>query len=251
MQTDQPLFSSRQQLFSIFIVLVLSVVTILSAHATELQSEAEARIRQLFNDDSRLTITPYQDELLEISLGANTFFATEDGRYLFGGPVLDTLSRQNIVELRAQEYRAKRIAGLSSDMYLSFAAKNEKQSVTLFTDIDCGYCRQFHTQIEAFNADGITINYVMLPRAGLNSNSYYKTLSVLCSKNPQHNMTLAMQGQNFKPKRCQTTLPKQLQLAQELGIQTTPSMILPDGGIKMGLISSKELNSMLAIKNQL
>lgn len=219
---------------------------ILAVDAIEVSPEVEARIRSVFNNDSKVVIAVHQNQLLTVSLGAKTFFASLDGRYLFAGPVIDTESMQNISGLKAQEYRANRVATLDKAMYLSYPASEERQSVTLFTDIDCGYCRKFHTQIEAFNAAGITVNYIMLPRSGIDSPSFIKTLSVLCSKDPQKNMTLAMQGQYFDSNRCTSTLSKQLLLAQELGIQNTPSMVLPDGRLKLGLVTLEQVKSLLA-----
>lgn len=213
--------------------------------------EVQTQIRALFNNDPKLTIASYDNQLLEIKLGAQTFFATADGNYLFAGTMLNVQSRQNITELKAQEYRAERIATLSSDMYLSYPANSEQHSVTLFTDIDCGYCRRFHRQLDEINARGITINYIMLPRGGLNSPTFDKTQSVLCSVNPRNNMTLAMRGEFNESHQCQHTLSEQMQLARELGINTTPSLILPDGKLKQGLISSQELARLLTNERQL
>ena len=237
-------------LFKLFVLLVsLSSPKVIASDIVKVSPEVEARIKNLFNNDAKLVIVPHEKQLLSISLSAKTFFASADGRYLFAGPVIDTESMQNISELKSQEYRAKRMATLDKAMYLSYPASNERESVTLFTDIDCGYCRKFHTQIEAFNAAGITVNYVMLPRSGMDSPSFTKTLSVLCSKNPQQNMTLAMQGQYFGLNRCVSTLPQQLELAQELGIQNTPSMVLPDGRLKLGLMSPEQVKNLLALNS--
>lgn len=250
-------------LLVVVVLLLLSPVIILpllderTAKITKPSSDnaehknAEHQIRELFDNDPRLKIGSYRDQLLEINLGANTYFATKDGQYLFAGPVFNVQSRQNITEVKKQAYRAEKIMSLQEDMYLSYPAIDEKNSITLFTDIDCGYCRQFHRQLDAINDLGITVNYIMLPRSGINSSSFDKTLSVLCSDNPQKNMTLAMQGQFNKSQQCQSTLVEQLELAHELGIQTTPSMILPDGRIKQGLVSAKQLAQLLNTQQNL
>lgn len=135
---------------------------------------------------------------------------------------------------------------LAPDMYLSFPApNNEHHAVTVFTDIDCTCCRRFHSFMPTYNELGITVNYVMLPRAGLNSPSYNKAASVFCSSNPTENMTLAMQGEFNQKNSCEHTITNQLQLASELGITSTPTMILPDGEIKVGFLAPTALQVVL------
>ncbi|TQV89514.1 DsbC family protein [Aliikangiella coralliicola] len=232
------------------LVLLLQPYGILSAGDTtqkdELSTDVETQIKQLFGNNPRLKLTRFNDRLYEISIDAKSYFASADGRYIFAGPILDTKTGQNITELRAQNYRKERISNLDETMYLSFESSTPQQKVvTLFTDIDCTFCRQFHQHMDAFNAEGITINYVMLPRAGINSTSFEKTVAVLCSNDPQKNMTLAMKNQFFGSAQCATSLPKQLKLAQELGISSTPTMILPDGQIRLGLTTPGKLRTLL------
>jgi len=193
-----------------------------------------------------LKITKYNSQLIEINLGAKTLFASIDGRYIFAGAIIDTHSKTNIVELREKQNRKIKLSNLPKDMQLNFPATVKNQhTITLFTDIDCGYCRRFHKQIPELNAKGISVNYIMLPRAGLNSPSFDKTNSVLCSDNPQHNMTLAMNNQFNANNVCNSNLKQQLALASEFGINSTPTIILPDGSINPGYLTSEQLTQIL------
>jgi len=40
-----------------------------------------------------------------------------------------------------------------------FSPANPKMTVTVFTDIDCGFCRRFHNQIADLNKAGIRVRY--------------------------------------------------------------------------------------------
>jgi len=204
------------------------------------------KIIALLQTKKDLKITKYDSQLIEINLGAKTLFASSDGKYIFAGAVIDTHSKINIVELKEKQNRKLKLDNLSKNMQLSFPATNEEQhTITLFTDIDCGYCRRFHKQIPELNAKGISVNYIMLPRAGLNSPSFDKTNSVLCSDNPQHNMTLAMNNQFTASNECKSNLKQQLALASEFGISSTPTIILPDGSITPGYLTSEQLTQIL------
>ena len=57
-----------------------------------------------------------------------------------------------------------------------FPAEKERHTITVFTDLDCGYCRKLHKEIDQFNAEGITVRYLMFPRAGVGSPSYDKVV---------------------------------------------------------------------------
>jgi thiol:disulfide interchange protein DsbC len=96
-----------------------------------------------------------------------------------------------------------------------------------------------------YNELGITMNYVMLPRSGLNSASYDKAASVFCSDKPAENMTLAMLGEFDQKNSCDHTITDQYQLAREFGINSTPTMILPDGEIKVGFLTPEALQAVL------
>jgi thiol:disulfide interchange protein DsbC len=204
------------------------------------------KIIALLQTKKDLKITQYDSQLIEINLGSKTLFASSDGKYIFAGAVIDTHSKTNIVELKEKQNRKIKLDNLPKEMRLSFPATAKQQhSITLFTDIDCGYCRRFHKQIPELNAKGISVNYIMLPRAGLNSPSFDKTNSVLCSDNPQLNMTLAMNNQFNANNVCKSNLKQQLALASEFSISSTPTIILPDGSITPGYLATKQLTQIL------
>ena len=230
---------------------ILSVVLLTSflttpCIAADISEEVQQSIRAMFAETAEIQITPYKGQLLEVTIGPKTLFASLDGQYLFGGPVIDTKRGVDLVEQKGKQYRQRRLSQLAIDMYLSFpATTSENHVITVFTDIDCTYCRRLHTSMPAYNELGITVNYVMLPRAGLNSASYEKAASVFCSSNPAENMTLAMKGEFNQENRCEHTITNQFQLAMEFGIHSTPTLVFPDGQIKPGFLSPSALQAAL------
>ena len=67
------------------------------------------------------------------------------------------------------------------DRRIVFAPANPKYRVTVFTDIECGYCRKLHTQIADYNKPGIAVEYLFFPRMGLGCESFNKMVSVWCA----------------------------------------------------------------------
>ena len=216
-----------------------------------ISADADQSIHEFFQKTPNVSIQRYNQQLLEINIGVRSFFASNDGRYIYVGKVIDTQENVDISEQVTQKNRVKRLAKLDEKNQLTFLATvKELFAVTLFTDIDCGYCRRFHSNMAQYNALGIRVNYLMFPRAGKRSESYDKTAAVLCSANPQENMTLAMQGKfsasaSSVNKTCQHNLDQQMSIAAEFGISATPTMLLPNGGVIKGVLNPVQLLAQL------
>ncbi len=213
--------------------------------------DAYQSIHTFFQNTPNVSIQRYNQQLLEVNIGVRSFFASNDGRYIYVGKVIDTQEKIELSEQVAQKNRVKALDQLSDKNQLTFpATAKELFSVTLFTDIDCGYCRRFHDNMAQYNALGIRVNYVMFPRAGKHSASYDKTAAVLCSSNPQESMTFAMRGKFSMPspsvsKTCLHNLNEQMLLAAEFGISATPTMVLPNGAVIQGVLNPEQLLAQL------
>jgi thiol:disulfide interchange protein DsbC len=218
---------------------------------SSISPDAYQSISTFFKNPPDLSIQRYNQQLLEVNIGTRNFFASNDGRYIYAGTVIDTQQKIDLSEQVAQKKRVNLLDKLKNENQLIFPATiKELFSVTLFTDIDCGYCRRFHGNMAQYNALGIRVNYVMLPRAGKNSSSYDKTAAVLCSLKPQESMTFAMQGTFSTPstsasKACQRNLDEQMLLAAEFGISATPTMLLPNGVVIQGVLTPEQLLAQL------
>jgi thiol:disulfide interchange protein DsbC len=231
------------QILSVFFLAIFLSTTCIAADVSE---QARQNILAMFEGSGEIEIESFDGQLLEITVGPRTLFASPDGQYIFSGTVLDTKTGINLVEQKAKQYRQRRLLELAPDMYLSFPSTTDEQyAVTVFTDIDCTYCRRFHLAMPEFNELGITVNYVMLPRAGLNSSSYNKAASVFCSSQPAENMTLAMRDEFDQENSCEHTITNQFKLASELGINSTPTIILPDGEVRPGYLTPTALQAVL------
>lgn len=203
------------------------------------------RVQPVFGDTA-IQVLDYDERLKEVVVGTRSYFATDDGRYVFSGPIMDTETGLDIVELRAQQHRKKLIESSSKTLFLSYPSSvREKHRLVIFTDIDCPFCRKMHAYMDEFNRSGITVDYIMLPRAGLISASARKTVSALCGTDPLSSMTRAMNGEILPTKVCDTTLAAQYELAIALGINSTPVTVMPNGRLKYGLTSPATFLSLL------
>ncbi|HRX71042.1 MAG: DsbC family protein [Candidatus Competibacteraceae bacterium] len=188
--------------------------------------------------------------LFEVILGGQVFYLSADGRFVLQGDLLELDSRANLTDRRRGELRSKAIETINEKDMVVFAPEAAVQhTVTVFTDIDCGYCRKMHSQIAAYNKEGIKIRYLMFPREGINSDSFNKAVAVWCADNRQEAMTKAKRGEEIERKTCDNPIQAQFELGQKLGVRGTPSMILEDGELIPGYVPPTQLAQLLAKGN--
>ena len=131
---------------------------------------------------------------------------------------------------------------------ISFPAKGkEKTTLTVFTDIDCGYCRKFHQEIPELNELGISVNYMAFPRAGVGSNSLDKYVSVWCADDQQDSMSRAKQRQAVSSKTCANPVEEQYLLGRQLGVNSTPNLVTSTGELIRGYVPAKQLAQQLGV----
>ena len=128
-----------------------------------------------------------------------------------------------------------------------FSPKGEvEHTVTVFTDVDCVYCRQMHQEIGELNRHGIRVRYLMFPRGGPDTESWGKAQSVWCSADRKDALTRAKRGEKLAPGRCETPIAAQYELGRKLGISGTPGIITETGEFLAGYASAAYLAAYLA-----
>ncbi|MCC8987170.1 MAG: DsbC family protein [Candidatus Contendobacter sp.] len=185
--------------------------------------------------------------LYEVIVGGQVLYLSADGRFVVQGDILDLDSHANLTDNRRGELRDKAIDTVAEKDMVVFAPEGPvRHTVTIFTDIDCGYCRKMHSQMAAYSKEGIKIRYLMFPREGVGSESYNKAVSVWCADNRQEAMTKAKRGDNIERKTCDNPVQAQYELGQKLGVRGTPSLILENGDMIPGYVPPAQLAQLLA-----
>lgn len=183
--------------------------------------------------------------IYEVTLGSSIYYASEDGKYLLQGRLIDVANRTDLTEQRLGATRKSALEKIGVNNMIVFKAKMEKYKVFIFTDIDCGYCRKLHSEIDQYSAEGITIQYLFFPRAGKGSDSYDKAVSVWCAKDRNAALTAAKKDQSLDSKTCENPIDKHMQLASEFDVKGTPMIVTENGNIYPGYLPAKELAQAL------
>ena len=211
----------------------------------------EASLRKVLPDMKTDQIRPSPIQgISEVQMGPRLFYVTDDGRYLLQGNLIDLQTRQDISESRRKTFRLQAINALGKQDMIIFPAKNPRHTVTVFTDLDCAYCRKLHKQIGRYNDLGITVRYLLYPRSGPNTPSYYKAVTVWCSKDRQEALTRAKAGEALKPLTCKNPVMSTIELGQAMGLQGTPAIVLDDGEMVPGYVPPERLAAALDAENE-
>lgn len=179
--------------------------------------------------------------LYEVVVGPRIFYVSADGRYLIQGKVIDTQTRRNITDEKLAKAKKAAVEKVGEENMVVFPAKDEKHTITVFTDIDCGYCRKLHNEMEAYNDAGISVRYLFYPRSGVDSPSYDKAVSVWCADDRNEAMTKAKNGQSLDSKKCDNPVQDHMFLGELMGVNGTPAIVLEDGNLLPGYVPAKRM----------
>lgn len=194
------------------------------------------------------------NNLYSFMLEGDLYYISNDGRYLVKGQLLDistpnvrNLSRERITELEKKKspMRLAEINKLDEETMVIYKAPNEKHVVTIFTDVDCGFCQKLHKERQSYLDLGITLRYLAFPRAGLDSASADKLRGIWCSDNPQKAMTEAKLQSKYREGSCKTPFKQHMALVRKFGLQGTPGIILENGDLIGGYLPAEILSKRL------
>ena len=216
------------------------------AVADDEYSAVEERIRALAPNAGSIAIseTPIEGVLM-VQVSGDIVYATADGKYLIQGRVIDMDTREDLTEGAKSELRRELMGSIDKSRQIAFDPAEPEYELTVFTDIDCGYCRKLHAQVDEYNEQGIAIRYMAFPRAGIGSRSYEKAVSVWCADDPQAAMTNAKQGAEPDPAQCDNPVAEQYQIGVELGVSGTPALLTDNGQLIPGYVPPEQLRQRL------
>lgn len=190
-----------------------------------------------------LYVTPEADKMI-----AGDIFSIERGGF-------SRLEDPALVERRQQL-----ISRLDEDgSSINFTPEGETKAVVyVFTDVDCGFCRRLHQQIESYrdggttkpgyNDLGIEIRYVAYPRAGVSSPSGQKLETAWCADDQRGTMDRLKNLEDVDFISCETDpVAAHYQSGSEIGVSGTPALLLPDGTMQAGYVPPEDLAQVLGL----
>lgn len=213
-----------------------------------LSQDETAKIRESMKEHlpelkiEEITASPLNG-LYQIMSGPTILYMSKDGRYVFSGDIIDlTNDQNNITETARKKARLDGLKTLGEENMIVFSPKDPKYKVTIFTDVDCGYCRKLQTDMAEINAKGIAVRYLAFPRSGPKSPTFEKMVKIWCAKDKQQALSLAQQDKSFDSVACTTNnVQKEFEYGVRIGVAGTPTIIFEDGTLFPGYLPPEKL----------
>ena len=179
-------------------------------------------------------------------------YVSEDGARFIAGDLFEVQDAgqgfANLAEVQRQQERKELIAAVKPEDMIIFAPPEPKATLTVFTDVDCGYCRKLHNEVPELNRLGIAVHYLAFPRQGLSSPSYRKIATAWCAADRQQMLTRLKNGEKVPDNVCEPNpVAAQMLLGERIGVSGTPALVLEDGTLIPGYRPAKELAQLLGI----
>lgn len=181
-------------------------------------------------------------------------------KYVLAGSIIKIATGEDLTQQRmAQLNKGKPAAVPSSapkkvdiksipvDDAILLGRADAKSKVIVFTDPECPYCKKVHSEMqEVVKADPNIAFLIKLMPLKMHPNAYGLSKTILCSANPLSVLEAVFHGAPVAPSACPTTkVDETLASARQLGITSTPTLILPDGTILPGYKKAPDLLKIL------
>ncbi len=185
--------------------------------------------------------------IYEFAQGADVSYLTADGKYFIDGNVYDMDTRTNLTEAVRSRARVALIGAVPESQMVIFSPDKPRYTITVFTDVDCAYCRKLHSEMAELNKLGVRVRYVFYPRTGPDTESWHKAEAVWCSANRNEALTRAKAGAVMDlTKTCGATpVAREYELGQSIGVRGTPAIVTEAGDLIEGYMPPQDLVKQL------
>jgi len=185
--------------------------------------------------------------VFEVRRGADIVYMSGDGQFVFTGDLYNVSSHNNLTEAHRRVLRQKLIEAIPESQMVIFSPPEPKYTVTVFTDVDCAYCRELHRQIADYNKLGVRVRYIFFPRTGPDTASWHKAEQVWCSADRKSALTRAKLGQALDANAaCATPVAQEYALGKAIGLEGTPGIVASNGAMIGGYLPPQALVQQLS-----
>ncbi|MBT8108053.1 MAG: DsbC family protein [Gammaproteobacteria bacterium] len=239
------------------VTLITCLIALLPTAALAADADAKldavrAKVSAMFEAIEPEDVSPSQvDGWFLIQKGSVVAYISDDGRYLMQGELIDLDQQINLTEQSRSGSRRELMASVADEQTILFAPENPEHTVTVFTDVDCSYCRKLHARIDEYMDQGIAIRYVLYPRNGPASSGWSRSEDVWCARDRNNALTMAKLDREFETASCDASIiSKHYVLGQDVGLNGTPAIVLEDGRLIGGYVAPASLKARITANSQ-
>lgn len=225
---------------------LLVIVSILSASAYADEAAVRATMRRTFpnNEVDSLQKTPVPG-LVEVAIGGKVIYITEDGRYIFAGPLLDVATNRNLTDERIEQINAIPFTTLNLDWAIKIVKGKGERRIAIFEDPDCPYCKVLEETLRDF--DNLTLYIFLYPIDQLHPQAAAKSRAVWCAPDRAKAWDEIMRTGAVPAgsSSCANPISNIAEFAKRNRITGTPTSILANGRRVVGAVPRAQLEQLL------
>lgn len=167
-------------------------------------------------------------------------------QYLVSGNVIRLDDKENLTRQRSAQMNKVDFSRIPLDDALLLGKPSAKTKVVVFTDPECPYCKKLHDELkEVVRIDPNIAFLIKLFPLKMHPNAYGISKSIVCHDSMEL-LELSFAGKPVPPATCDTKVVDQtLALGPELGVRSTPTLIMPDGLVVPGYKKAAALLTMI------
>lgn len=226
-----------------FAVILLASNALAADVPMDIKNRLDVVVPDYVADSVKATAIP---GLYEFIGDGRVLYISKDGRYIVNGDIIDLESKINLTEKTQNKVTQQVIAGYDEKKMIVFPAEGKtRHTVTVFTDVDCPYCSMLHRDVPKLNKAGVTVRYLMYPRAGAGSPTFLKSVSAWCADDQKKALKIAKEGGVVEAKNCDNPVQEQFDLGQKIGVSGTPTLVFESGEVVPGFVPADQLIKLL------
>lgn len=213
--------------------------------ATALRASLKKTLPELVID--QVNISPISG-VYEVISGRKVFYVDTSGRYAMLGNLVDLTAKQSLTDQKSQSLNFIDWNKLPTKIAIVNIIGNGERKIAVFTDPDCPFCKRLDADVIA-KQKNLTVYYFLYPLA-MHANAEDDSKRILCAENPDKTYLDWMVNDKKLPiqNKCGrlVNLEKMKQVgAQVVGVEATPTIVLPNGQLVSGLIPADYLSKLI------
>ena len=162
--------------------------------------------------------------------GRQILYLDKTMRYMLLGDVIDIDNKENLTAKRALEISAVQFDQLPFEQAIKVVKGNGQVKLAVFSDPDCLHCKQLEHTIAKIN--NITAYYFLLPLESLHPDAINKSKHLWCQGEKRVQVWQDFMLKNTpipQVAACNNPIEKNIALARQLGVNSTPTIFLENG----------------------
>lgn len=238
-------------LFTRFIIFSWAVLACSSSGAQDTAKQIKSTLDKGL--PPQMSVSQVEENILkdvhQVELVNGSFlYIINEGKHFISGDLysIDDEGFTNLTEQNARAPgRLQAVQGIRKSDMIIFPPDGEKRAaITVFTDVDCSYCRLFHQEVPKLNNEGVEVRYLAFPRSGPESESAGKMASAWCAGNKsdrQDAISRLKRGESLPARHCKNPVADQYETGVEVGVRGTPTIIFEDGTMLPSYLPAEKL----------